>query len=362
MVTPHGKNGSKVIGFDFLKNKRILITGHTGFKGSWLLKLLCDAGAEVLGYSLKPTTIPSLFDAIKNCMKFQSEIADINDFENVKKHIVQFQPDFIFHLAAQPLVRYSYANTLETFQTNVMGTANVLESCKFLNKECVVVCITTDKVYQNNEWVYPYRESDALGGHDPYSASKAASEMIIQSYRKSFFSSGLIQIASARAGNVIGGGDWSEDRLIPDIVRSIHKNESVVLRNPNAVRPWQHVLDPLHGYLNLAKKMFNKPHSYCDSWNFGPEIHEAQTVGQVTSTMLEFFQSNQSFKLQNDKQPHEACLLKLDISKAKQDLGWSPQWNTATAIHKTASWYANHYQGISAVELLDNDIKDFKTI
>lgn len=344
---------------NFFKDKKILITGHTGFKGSWLLKLLCDEGAEVLGYSQAPKTNLSLFEEIKENLTFESVIADINDFENVKKHTIQFQPDFIFHLAAQPLVRYSYSETLETFQTNVMGTANVLESCKSLKNECIVVCVTTDKVYQNNEWTYPYKEKDILGGHDPYSASKAAAELVIQSYRNSFFANNNIQIASVRAGNVIGGGDWSEDRLIPDIVRNINKGENVLLRNPNAVRPWQHVLDPLFGYLKLARTMNDSKGKFNESWNFGPESHEAQTVGQVTNTILGLFKVEHPFEVNTLNNPHEARMLKLDISKAKSELGWKPVWNTKQAIKKTANWYANYYNGESANELMKEDIKEF---
>ena len=231
------------------RRKTVLITGHTGFKGSWMTYLLSTNGVNVVGYSLPPNSKPNLYSELDLESCCDSNIADVIDINQITKVVKKSQPDFMFHMAAQPLVRYSYKHPIETFSTNVMGTANVLEACKVLEKKCCVVCVTTDKVYHNNEWLYPYRETDALGGHDPYSSSKAASELVIDSYRRSFFTNTNIFVASARAGNVIGGGDWSEDRLIPDIVRAVQKNEDVTLRNPNAVRPWQHVLDPIFGYL-----------------------------------------------------------------------------------------------------------------
>jgi CDP-glucose 4,6-dehydratase len=341
------------------KDRKVFITGHTGFKGSWLLKLLDIAGADILGYSLEPKTNPSLFKSIEGKLNLKSIIGDINDFNNLNKEINKFQPEFIFHLAAQPLVRHSYKETLETFQTNVMGTANVLESCKSLKNKCVIICVTTDKVYQNNEWEYPYRESDILGGNDPYSASKAAAELVIQSYRKSFFLNENVQIASVRAGNVIGGGDWSQDRLIPDILRSINNGQKVKLRNPNAVRPWQHVLDPLFGYLKLAQAMFQSIGKFNVSWNFGPEAHEARTVGQVTDAIFKLFKIRVGYLVDNFNHPHEAGLLKLDISKAKSELEWAPVWNTEQAIYQTAHWYAHYYRGAEANELMEKNIQDF---
>jgi CDP-glucose 4,6-dehydratase len=345
---------------EHFKEKSVLITGHTGFKGSWMTYLLTKYGANVTGFALEPNTTPNLFDDLNLSSKCKSIIGDINDTALVQKVVDATQPDFIFHMAAQPLVRYSYRNPIETFSTNVMGTANLLDACKQLTKKCCVVCVTTDKVYANHEWVYPYRETDRLGGHDPYSASKAASELVIDSYRKSFFTNTNIFVASARAGNVIGGGDWSEDRLIPDIVRSVQKNEVVVLRNPNAVRPWQHVLDPIFGYLLLAKTIDEKSTSYCEAYNFGPRNDEAKTVFEVCETVMTQLSSGKvEIEDQTLHRPHEAGLLTLDISKSLNNLGWKPVWNADLALKRTAAWYKNFLKSESVSTLMENDINQF---
>ncbi len=353
----------KMVGKDILnhfRGKTVLITGHTGFKGSWMTYLLATNEVNVIGYSLEPNTTPNLYSELNLDSLCASNIADVNDLYKITEVVKKSQPDFIFHMAAQPLVRYSYKNPIETFSTNVMGTANVLEACKVLSKKCSVVCVTTDKVYYNNEWLYPYRESDALGGYDPYSASKAAAELVIDSYRKSFFTNSNVFVASARAGNVIGGGDWSEDRLIPDIVSAAEKNEDVVLRNPNSVRPWQHVLDPLFGYLLLAKTIDEKGSSYCEAYNFGPKTDEAKMVFEVCETVLAHLSNGKVvIEDQTQSRPHEAGLLKLDISKASNKLNWNPIWNSDMALNRTAVWYKNFLQAESAISLIENDFNLF---
>ncbi len=340
------------------KGKNVLITGHTGFKGSWLSFLLKHVGANVTGLALAPRTNPTLYELLEINGKCNSIIADINNEENVKQAIDEAQPDFIFHMAAQPLVRYSYKQPLETFATNVMGTANVLEACKVLNKKCVVICITTDKVYHNFEWEFPYRENDRLGGYDPYSASKAAAELVIDSYRNSFFKNSHISIASVRAGNVIGGGDWSEDRLFPDLVNSIINNLPIELRNPSAVRPWQHVLDPLFGYLTLAVNIEQSTHNYNEAWNFGPYNHDSKTVLEVCEQAIAVFQ-NGSIQISQDQEPYEAGQLRLDISKSMKYLNWQPNWSTEKAIERTANWYKAFFKGESALNLVQKDINEF---
>lgn len=346
---------------EHFKGKSVLITGHTGFKGSWMTHTLANAGANVTGYALSPVTTPNLYTLLNIDQICRSYIADINDTNQLSQAVSESQPDFIFHLAAQPLVRYSYKNPLETFQTNVLGTANILEACRNLNKKCSIVCITTDKVYYNQEWPYPYRENDRLGGHDPYSASKAASEIVIDSYRKSYFSEGNILVASARAGNVIGGGDWSEDRLIPDIIRSILSNKPIVLRNPNAVRPWQHVLDPIFGYLLLAKKMDLEGSKYVDSWNFGPNSNESMSVLELCKKMVEILGMGEIVIDADSEKLHETNHLTLDISKAINQLNWKPVWDTKTTIEKTASWYLNQINKKNNKDLVNHDINRFLT-
>lgn len=343
----------------FYKNKKVFITGHTGFKGAWLAQLLNENGSILKGYSKAPNTHPSLFQLLQLDTKIDSCIADINDYTRLEKEILDFAPDFIFHLAAQPLVRYSYQNSVETHQTNIIGTAGLLEASRKLQNKCVIVCITTDKVYKNKEWSHPYRESDELGGYDPYSSSKAAAELVIESYRQSFFTNTNIQVASARAGNVIGGGDWSADRLIPDLVRTLNNNEKAVLRNPNAIRPWQHVLDPLFGYLTLGMLLAVDHHQFDQAWNFGPLNDEAKSVSEVAQIFHKTYGVPFDFEINGVGQPHEAGILKLDISKSKSLLNWKPRFKTDLAIKLTANWYKSFSDGVSAVELVNNDITEF---
>ena len=326
------------------KGKKVFLTGHTGFKGSWMLKTLSLLGAEIKGYALEPQTPNDLFHLIEGEKLCASVIADLRDKKRLESEIVAFQPDFVFHLAAQPLVRLSYEIPAETFEVNVIGTANVLDGVQLLLKKCSVVLITTDKVYYNNEWIYPYRENDRLGGYDPYSASKACAELLIDSYRNSFFNTKdydnhLKGIAVARAGNVIGGGDWSKDRLIPDIVRSLMANRPVVIRNPNAVRPWQHVLEPVIGYLSLGMHLENDPIEFTQAYNFGPQSEDALSVEEMVKAAIDSWGTGEYQIEQEANQPHEAGLLKLDISKVKSDLNWAPKMNAKETVKFTLDWY-----------------------
>jgi len=333
---------------DIYKGKKIFLTGHTGFKGSWLLKIFNMLGAEVKGYSLAPQNVNDLYNIIQGDSLCQSIISDIRNKEKLNEEIISFQPDFIFHLAAQPLVRLSYEMPADTFEINAMGTSYILEAVKNLDKKCDVVIITTDKVYHNKEWEYPYRENERLGGYDPYSASKACAELIINCYRNSFFNikdyrNHKKAIAVARAGNVIGGGDWSKDRLIPDIIKSLVKNKSVQLRNPSSIRPWQHVLEPLGGYLLLGQKLSNKPDMFSKAYNFGPYSYDSLSVNAMAALSIKQWGFGSYTNAEILNQPHEAKLLRLDISLADKELGWSPKFSSAHAITETINWYKNFY-------------------
>jgi CDP-glucose 4,6-dehydratase len=346
------------------KNKKIFLTGHTGFKGTWLLSWLNILGANVKGFSLEPTE-KSLYNAISGNTLCDSIIGDIRDGKLLEKSILDFQPDFIFHLAAQPLVRLSYENPSETFAINAIGTANLLDAVRLLKNPCNVIIITTDKVYENMEWQYPYRENDRLGGYDPYSASKACAELVVSSYRNSFFNENSFEqhqksIATARAGNVIGGGDWAKDRIIPDTINALSLNQPIEVRNPNAVRPWQHVLESLNGYLHLGKRLVENPIKFSDSWNFGPNADDNLTVETLVKIAIETWGSGDYIKPIQINQPHEAGLLKLDISKTVNALDWSPQYNSLKAITKTIEWYKQYnLSKNSAKFLVDKDILEF---
>lgn len=326
------------------QGKKVLLTGHTGFKGSWLLAWLHLLGAQVKGYALAPETSPSLYDLLGGDALCESVIADLSARDTLERAVLDFQPDYIFHLAAQPLVRLSYEQPAETFQVNALGTAYLLEAVRQLAKPCTVVLITTDKVYENKEWVYPYRETDRLGGYDPYSASKACAELVINSYVQSFFNPAAYDkhqkaIAVGRAGNVIGGGDWSRDRIIPDIVRALQAGQPVQVRNPAAVRPWQHVLEPLGGYLVLGARLAAAPQEFAGAWNFGPLADDTKTVEALVQEAMDIWGVGQYDKPALTGQPHEAGLLKLDISKALTYLDWKPVFNSKTAIAQTIDWY-----------------------
>ncbi len=322
----------------FWKGKRVLLTGHTGFKGSWLSLWLQSVGAEVHGYALAPSTTPNLFTLanVKKGMASHLE-ADIRDIRKLSDLVFQVNPEIVFHMAAQPLVRYSYAEPVETYAVNVMGTVNLLESLRHLSGVKAVVNVTTDKCYENREWSLAYREDDALGGYDPYSSSKACSEIVTAAYRQSFMAESGVGVASARAGNVIGGGDWSDDRLIPDFFRALSNSESLVIRSPNAIRPWQHVLEPLSGYLILAEKLYGEPLKYAGAWNFGPDENSAQTVSWVLTKLAKNI-PNAKWELDKNPQLHEANLLKLDSSKAKSILKWSPRWSLNESLEKVIDW------------------------
>ncbi|HEY4797845.1 MAG TPA: CDP-glucose 4,6-dehydratase [Bacteroidia bacterium] len=323
--------------------KKVFVTGHTGFKGSWLSIWLADLGAQVKGYALAPEK-NSLYERIRKKLEIRSVIADIRNSEKLNKEIKNFQPDFVFHLAAQPLVRYSYKHPLETFDVNGMGTANLLQGVSKLKKKCVVVAVTTDKVYENKEQNYAYAEHDKLGGYDPYSASKACAELIIQSYRLSFFNPASFDqhrksVASVRAGNVIGGGDYAKDRIVPDIIRALKKHQPVEVRSPQSIRPWQHVLDPLAGYLLLGAKLNMDPVKYASAFNFGPDANDTMTVEELVKKSIAVNQHGKYFVNAPKEKLHEAGLLMLDNSKAKNELGWSPVFNSAGAVEQTMSWY-----------------------
>lgn len=344
--------------------KKVFLTGHTGFKGSWLLQIFNLLGAEVKGYALSPGPALNLYDALNSDSRCQSIIADLRDHDRLIKEITDFQPDFVFHLAAQPLVRLSYQIPTETFEVNAIGTASLLDGIRLLEKPCYVVLITTDKVYHNYEWHYPYRENDRLGGYDPYSASKACAELVIDSYRNSFFNTEVYSqhqkaIAVGRAGNVIGGGDWSKDRLIPDIVRAFSASESVLVRNPDSVRPWQHVLEPLFGYLLIGAQLVSDPVFYAQAYNFGPAASDALSVKQMLELTIECWGGGQYITVSNHNQPHEAGLLKLDISKAVAELKWYPKMNAQQAVKLTIEWYKAFYNNVDIVSYTNNQILSF---
>lgn len=327
----------------FYKGKKVFVTGHTGFKGAWFITWLQLLGAEIKGYALAPENEESIYNVIAPHVSHKSIIADIRDKERLEKEIIDFNPDFIFHLAAQALVRRSYNIPAETFNVNVVGTANVLESMISLQHKCTTLIITTDKVYENKEDQIPFIEADRLGGHDPYSASKACTEIVVQSFSKSFFNLDKFEehrkaIVSARAGNVIGGGDWNQDRIIPDIVKHLKEGKKIPVRNPDAIRPWQHVLEPLGGYL-LAAGSLNKNKSLSRAYNFGPEIQDHLKVKELVKIAIECWESGEWLDISSVGQPHEAGVLKLDINLAKKDLKWQPKLDSKLAIKWTIDWY-----------------------
>ena len=347
---------------DFWKNKRVLLTGHTGFKGSWLSLWLQELQANVCGIALAPNTTPNLFELAHVEKHMESHLADIRDYTAIKKIIDNFKPEIIIHMAAQPLVRYSYDHPIETYATNVMGTVHVLEAAKTCASVKAVVNVTTDKCYDNKEFERGYRENDPMGGHDPYSNSKGCAELVTASYRDSFYKKLTKGLASARAGNVIGGGDWSQDRLIPDIIKCIVKSEQVIIRNPQAVRPWQHVLEPLSGYLTLAEKLYAEPNKYSSGWNFGPYLEDTLPVeGVVKKVFYYWTDTNQGWRIeQSTDQPHEAHFLKLDIDKAINELKWRPRLSLDMAIQWTVEWYQAWAQGNNMQDMMLSQIKQYE--
>ena len=348
----------------FWKNKKILITGHTGFKGSWLTIWLKKLGADITGFSKSVPTNPSLFETVNIEKDIKSIIGDIQNYELLKETIKKCQPEIIFHMAAQSLVIKSYSNPIETFSTNVMGTVNLLYAVKETKKAKIVINITSDKCYENNESLEGYSEEDPMGGHDPYSSSKGCAELITKSFRKSFFSSdheNNIGLASVRAGNVIGGGDWAENRLIPDIIRAIKNKENVKIRNPNALRPWQHVLDPLNGYISLAEKLWDDQKKHSEGWNFGPEKNEVKPVSWIIEEFNELWKNKINWVVGNNEL-HEANNLILNCQKAKSRLGWNSKINTETALKMTIEWYTKYFDGKNMREVTEEQIIEFQKL
>jgi CDP-glucose 4,6-dehydratase len=345
---------------------RVIVTGHTGFKGSWLAFWLTQLGAKVLGYSLSPNTSPNHFSMLS--LNIENIIGDIRDINNLKNVFNNFKPEIIFHLAAQPLVLLSYKEPINTFETNIMGTVNVLETSRKIDSLRAIVNITSDKCYENKEWIWGYRENDAMGGYDPYSASKGCAELISNTYLNSFFNKSEyrkahnVLLSTARAGNVIGGGDWANDRIIPDIIKAAHKNEKVIIRNPNATRPWQHVLDPLSGYLHIGQKLLEGENEFAGPWNFGPSDEGSLSVKEVVEIAIKNW-NKIKYTIQEDRnKPYEANLLKLDCSKAHMKLKWHSVWSSSEAIFRTIEWYKNFYENniILTKEHLNNYIEDAK--
>lgn len=325
---------------DFWQGKRVFLTGHTGFKGSWLSLWLQSLGAQVHGLGLEPTTSPNLFAVAQVAAGMASHtLGDIRDLATVQKAMHAAQPDIVIHMAAQSLVRLSYTEPVETYATNVMGTVHVLEAARSTPSVKAIVVVTTDKCYENKEWAWGYRENEPMGGHDPYSNSKGCAELVTSAYRNSFLHSSGIAVASARAGNVIGGGDWATDRLMPDILRAFEQNLPVTIRNPHATRPWQHVLEPLSGYLTLAEHLYTQGQAYAEGWNFGPKDDDAQPVQWIVEHMVNSWGKGASWQQDDGVHPHEANYLKLDISKAKARLGWQPSWPLLTALEKITTWH-----------------------
>jgi CDP-glucose 4,6-dehydratase len=331
--------------FQNYRGKKVLITGHTGFKGSWLSLWLSELGAEVIGYSLEPPTNPSLFEILNLKERINHIIGDIRDEENLKKVFKKYKPEIVFHLAAQPLVRFSYIAPRYTYEVNIMGTVNLLESVREISEVKAVIIVTSDKCYENKEWVYGYREIDPMGGYDPYSSSKGCVELIVSAYKRSFMDNLGIALSSVRAGNVIGGGDWQEDRLIPDCIRALSKGEVVKIRKPKAIRPWQYVLEPLAGYLLLGVKMLENREKFSGAWNFGPSDTDILTVEEVTKKVIEYWGEGRYEILEKEDDFHEATLLKLDCSKAHFLLNWYPVYDINEALKRTVKWYKRYYDG-----------------
>jgi len=346
----------------FWKGKKVFLTGHTGFKGSWLTLWLYHMGARVTGYAMPAPTNPSLFEVgnIKEVMT-ESVIGDVAELELLSRSMKKADPEIVIHMAAQPLVRESYADPVRTYQTNVMGTVNVMESARRCSSVRAIVNVTTDKCYENQEWHWGYRENDPLGGYDPYSNSKACSELVTSSYRRSFLDAAGIRVATARAGNVIGGGDWAIDRLIPDLVRALTNGETIQIRNPDAIRPWQHVLEPLSGYLVLCQRLYLDGEKYAQAWNFGPRDSDAKSVEWIVNRMLDKWPAEHSgYRVDAQDQVHEAKMLKLDCSKAFNELGWTPRWSLDTALNATIEWFAGYLQGLDIKRLCEQQIMEYE--
>jgi CDP-glucose 4,6-dehydratase len=349
---------------NFWKGKSVLVTGHTGFKGSWLSLWLHSLGVNLSGYALKSNTEPSLFELSHLKHSMNSIIGDVRDKDALQQTIEQVRPEIIFHLAAQPLVRQSYDDPVGTYMTNVMGTINLLEAIRSCPSVRVVVNITTDKVYENKEWIWGYREDEKLGGKDPYSASKACAELVTSSYRDSYFPASSydrhgVAIATVRAGNIIGGGDWSQDRLVPDCLRAFEQDRSITIRNPNSIRPWQHVLAPVHGYLLLAERLYLEGPALQGAWNFGPHDQDAQPVYSIIEQLRQLWGSQHPALVEADLSKPEAQLLKLDSTKARTLLGWHPPWDLGTSLGKIIEWHQSYLAGQDIRQLCLRQIEDY---
>jgi CDP-glucose 4,6-dehydratase len=345
----------------FWYSKRVLITGHTGFKGSWLTLWLKKLGAEVIGYSLAPPSTPSLYVATNAQEGTETYNADIRDTDQLKLVVERHQPEIVFHLAAQPLVRKSYFDPIETYDVNVMGTVKLLQTLRKSKSTRVIVNVTSDKCYENKEWEFSYRETDRMGGHDPYSSSKGCAEIVTDSFRRSFFKENDIHLASVRAGNVIGGGDWAEDRLVPDLIRGCQKGKPPVIRNPFAIRPWQHVLEPLSGYLKLAETMWHRGESFSEAWNFGPNRDLIVNVGEIANRILTLWGEDLEWTFeQTNSTLHEASLLMLDCTKAERKLDWKPRLNLEETLQWTVEAYKNFYAGDNMRQVVNNQINAYE--
>lgn len=345
----------------FWQSKRIVVTGHTGFKGSWLCMWLNSMGAKVCGIALEPPTMPNLFNVARVADGLEHHIADIRDLAVLKDKISNFQPEIIFHLAAQPLVLRSYKDPIETYETNIMGTLNVLEAARYSRSVKAIVNITTDKCYENNDWVWGYRENDTMGGHDPYSNSKGCVELLSNAYRLSFLNPNGVALATARAGNVIGGGDWADDRLVPDILRALETGAEIEIRNPESIRPWQHVLEPLSGYLLLAQRLYNEGLVLAEGWNFGPREEDAKPVKWIVDYLCASWGTGASWIQQFGEHPHEANYLKLDTSKAKNRLNWTPRWGLDEALARVIEWQCEWLDGSDMKAVCLNQISEYVT-
>jgi CDP-glucose 4,6-dehydratase len=346
------------------KGKRVLITGHTGFKGSWLSILLHKLGADVYGYALNPPSLPNLFEEARVGELVKSYIADIRDYKSLVGILQEVKPQIVIHMAAQPIVRESYINPIETYSTNVMGTVNLFEAIRHISGVKAVINVTTDKCYDNREWYWGYREIEPLGGFDPYSNSKGCSELVTSSFRNSFFNPKYytihgVAIATARAGNVIGGGDWAVDRLIPDFMRAISNGKKLVIRSPNAFRPWQHVLEPLLGYLILASRLLSDGPKYSEAWNFGPDDVNIKNVEWIAKTLCQLWGDNLSYEIDVNLQPYEARYLKLDCSKAKMELNWFPLWDIQTTLENVVQWNKDFLNGLDARRITQEQIDKY---
>jgi CDP-glucose 4,6-dehydratase len=343
----------------FWAGRRVFVTGHTGFKGSWLTLWLTSMGAQVTGYALAPPTRPNMFTELQLADGIDSVVADVRDAHALGHALAAAAPDVVFHLAAQPLVRHSYVDPIGTYATNVLGTVHLLEAVRSCAGVRVVVNVTSDKAYENHEWEWGYRETDPMGGHDPYSSSKGCSELVTAAYRSSFFGGGGTALASARAGNVIGGGDWADDRLVPDLLRAFAAGTKAEIRNPGSIRPWQHVLEPLSGYLVLAERLWNDGDELAGGWNFGPNGDDARPVSWIADATARHWGGAAAWFTDDARHPHEATYLKLDISKARQRLGWRPRWGLDDALSRVVAWHRCWLAGDEVREMSLRQIDDY---